>query len=106
MGKVNFGCGCQQGPSGHKEDCNTTSHPETPYNNKVPPDFTETSGAESSNVKNCMCHNKHENELPRNGNGAQCFWNGVAIDTKMGDSPDETHTMLDWRMDHQDGPST
>jgi len=101
MGKVNFGCGCQQGHTGKDEDCDAK---ESPYNNKVPPDFTTTSGADSPNVKGCYCMTFPESNRPANGAGSACFWKGVALDTKAGDSEDETHTMLDWRINHTGGP--
>merc|ERR1712224_509989 len=99
QGKVNMGCGCHQGGSGKQSDCD---QPSCPYNNKVPPSFTEESTADSSNVKPCTCSNIAQSEWPTKwGLAPKCAWKGVAFYPKGGDSQDETHEMLKWRIEHQ-----
>jgi len=99
MNKVNGACGCGQGPTG-PGTCDATKHPESSYFNKVPPEYTETSNGDSINVKRCWCQ-QYRGDKPADGTGHQCFFKGVAFDTTKGkDSEDETHAMLDWRVDH------
>lgn len=73
------------------------------FNNKVPPNYTETSRWNSSNVAPAVCHNQDQARWPKNGHGAGCFWRGPAFDTGSDPkhSPNELHEMLDWRIDHQ-----
>lgn len=95
--RVNNGCGCGQGTA----SCNDKH---SAYYNKVPPEYTETSSGNSSNVAKCSCDSLSKDQWPKGGDGAKCFWKGVAFDTASGvDTPDETHTMLDWRTANQQG---
>jgi len=106
--KVNGGCGDSQGGQGRDRDhpgvgdyCDEKVHPESSFFNKVPPDYTETSNAESKNVHPKWCIWYHGHDLPEDGTGHQCFWKGIAFDTTKGkDTWDETHAMLDRRVSH------
>lgn len=102
QGKVNNGCGCIQGRSGAQEDCDEK---DCPFNNKVPPDFTQTSNATSSNVEPCICTMNKAKRPEVWDESPKCFWRGVAFYPPGGDVPDETHDMLQWRMQHQSKPN-
>lgn len=91
--KVNSGCG---GPATGGADCKDK---DSAYYNQCD---GQNCTAESPMVSKSWCTNVPDSEWPQHGNGARCFWKGVAFDTTGEDSKDETHDMLDWRTDHQD----
>lgn len=100
-GKVNFGCGGPQGKTGETVCGNPEDLKESAFNNKVPPEYTKTSGADSPNVKPFVCNgDAFVGVMPDNGVGDACFWKGVAFDTAIGESADEIHEAIDYRIDH------